>query len=165
MADVTESLHIDAPAELVYDLVADLPRMGEWSPECERVIWRGSATSTRPGARFVGHNRRGTVRWMTFGKVVGAERGRYLAFDIHVGPIQVSRWEYLFEADADGGCTVTERWTDRRSSMQRNLADRVVGERSEINRRGMKLTLVALKRVALAQVAPPEDQGRATAAS
>jgi uncharacterized membrane protein len=31
MPDVRETLHMDAPAELVYDLVADLPRMGEWS--------------------------------------------------------------------------------------------------------------------------------------
>lgn len=149
MADVRETLHIDAPAELVYDLVADLPRMGEWSPECERVIWRGNATDARPGSRFVGHNRRGTVRWVTFGRVVAAERGRYLAFDVFVGRIQVSRWEYSFEQDEVGrGCTVTEQWTDRRSRLQRGLGDRLVGNRVEVNRRSIRLTLAALRRVA-----------------
>ena len=49
MADVRETQHIDAPAELVYDLVADLPRMGEWSPECERVVWRGGAHRAEQG--------------------------------------------------------------------------------------------------------------------
>src|SRR5450756_1969528 len=54
MADVRESLAVVAPADAVYDLVADLPRMGEWSPECERVIWRGGATSAAHGAQFLG---------------------------------------------------------------------------------------------------------------
>ena len=30
---------INASPDHLYDLVADLPRMGEWSPECERVDW------------------------------------------------------------------------------------------------------------------------------
>ena len=30
---------ISTSPERIYDLVADLPRMGEWSPECERVEW------------------------------------------------------------------------------------------------------------------------------
>ena len=115
MADVRETLHMDAPAELVYDLVADLPRMGEWS----------------------------------------TERGRYLAFDIFVGPLQVSRWEYVFAPDEDGqGCTVAEQWTDRRSAVQRTLGNRVVGERVEKNREGIRQTLRTLKRVAEAQFHP-----------
>lgn len=152
MADVRETQHIDAPAELVYDLVADLPRMGEWSPECERVVWRGGAHRAEQGAGFIGYNRAGTVRWMTFGKVTAAERGRYLAFDIFVGPVQVSRWEYVFAPDDDGqGCTVAESWTDRRSGVQKALGNRVVGERTERNRDGIRQTLRALKRVAEAQ--------------
>ena len=57
MADLRESLTINATAELVYGLVADLPRMGEWSPECERVTWRGGATRAAEGAQFIGHNK------------------------------------------------------------------------------------------------------------
>ena len=44
---------IDAPAELVYDLVADMPRMGEWSRECSTVEWIEGATGPAVGARFV----------------------------------------------------------------------------------------------------------------
>lgn len=155
MADVRETLHIDAPAELVYDLVSDLRRMGEWSPECERVTWRGGATHAVRGAGFTGHNRSGTIRWVTFGTVTAAERGRYLAFDIFVGPIQVSRWEYIFAPDDDGhGCTVAEQWTDRRSGMQKALGNRVVGDRTDANRNGIKQTLRALKLVAESQYHP-----------
>ena len=82
MPDLRESLAVAAPADMVYDLVADLPRMGEWSPECERVTWRGGATSAARGAQFVGYNRVGLARWMTQGEVVTAEPGRHLAFEI-----------------------------------------------------------------------------------
>ena len=56
------SVVIDAPPERIYDLVADLPRMGEWSPECQRVEWADGATDRRTGATFVGHNRGGPGR-------------------------------------------------------------------------------------------------------
>ena len=49
----TVSTVIDAPAELVYDLVADMPRMGEWSRECSTVEWIEGATGPAVGARFV----------------------------------------------------------------------------------------------------------------
>ena len=40
--DSTETV-VDAAPERIYDLVADLPRMGEWSPECQRVEWEDGA--------------------------------------------------------------------------------------------------------------------------
>ena len=58
-------------------MVADLPRMGEWSPECQRVEWEDGATGPAEGARFVGHNRggpRGLMRWSRRGRVLTADR-------------------------------------------------------------------------------------------
>lgn len=51
------------PAE-VYAVVSDLPRSGEWSPECTGGEWI-SGVPGRPGAVFRGHNLRGTevVSW------------------------------------------------------------------------------------------------------
>jgi uncharacterized protein YndB with AHSA1/START domain len=43
--------------ELVWDLVADVTRVGEWSPECIRSAWLGEPGRPRPGARFTGRNR------------------------------------------------------------------------------------------------------------
>jgi uncharacterized protein YndB with AHSA1/START domain len=146
MADLRESLTVAAPADLVYDLIADLPRMGEWSPECERVTWRGGATRAAQGAQFIGHNRAGVMRWMTQGEVVTAERGRRLAFEISFGPLKIARWEYVITPGADPrACTVTEEWTDRRPSLYRGAADRALGSRLKINKRGMVETLANLR--------------------
>ena len=51
MTDLVEvSTTIAAPPESVYALVADLSRMGEWSPETTGVTWLGGAQEPRPGA-------------------------------------------------------------------------------------------------------------------
>lgn len=141
------SIQIDAPPERVYELVADLPRMGEWSPECVRCDWLGGATEAAPGARFKGRNRRGVRRWSTTGEVVVAEPGRELAFDVtSVFGLPVARWAYRLEA-SDGGTTVTERWEDRRGGLIKFLG-RVgtgVSDREGHNTEGMQATLERLK--------------------
>ena len=59
------SVTIAAPAERLYDLISDLPRMGEWSPENCGGKWVKGATGPVVGARFRGHNRKGWRRWTT----------------------------------------------------------------------------------------------------
>ena len=145
------STHIDAPAEEVYDLVADLPRMGEWSPECTRVAWRHGAGGAVQGARFRGWNRRGPIRWFTDGVVVEADRGRAFAFEVTGAGLKVARWGYRFEPDPEGkGCTVTEEWTDRRSRPYAAVTGLAINvrDRAGHNRDGMERTLAALKAAA-----------------
>lgn len=62
MSRVSVSEVIAAPASVVYDLVVDLPQMGEWSPECTGGRWLNSG-GPRVGARFVGSNRTGRRHW------------------------------------------------------------------------------------------------------
>src|SRR5262245_39585341 len=50
------SIEINASPEAVYDLVSDLPRMGEWSPENIGGEWQGDSTG-KVGDRYIGHNR------------------------------------------------------------------------------------------------------------
>jgi uncharacterized protein YndB with AHSA1/START domain len=150
-ADVAVSVHVDAPAETVYDLVADLPRMGEWSPECTSVTWRHGATAAAPGARFRGWNRRGPIRWWTDATVVEAERGRALSFEVRGLGQPVALWAYRFEPDPSGqGCTVTEEWTDRRSALYRIPTGLIINvrDRPSHNRAGMERTLAQLKAAA-----------------
>jgi hypothetical protein len=45
------SVVVDAPADRIYDLVADMPRMGQWSNECARVEWTNGATAAAPDQR------------------------------------------------------------------------------------------------------------------
>ena len=144
MPDLTDTIEVAASPEAVYNLLSDLPRMGCWSPECTGITWRGQLRAPVEGARFVGHNRRGRLRWSTFGEVVRAEPGRAFAFEITVGPAKVARWEYLV-AETPGGCTVTEQWTDRRAAPVRLLLDTAMGPRERANARGMRHTLQAIK--------------------
>lgn len=99
------SLTIDASPETLYDLVSDVRRMGEWSPECRDCRWVEGATKPVVGARFKGTNRRGLVRWTTDVQVLTADRGREFAFATRHS--DQTRWTYRFEPQ-DGGTKVTE---------------------------------------------------------
>lgn len=147
MADLTESVHIEASAARVYSLISDLSRMGEWSPECTSVRWHGDVTQPMVGARFTGHNRNGWQRWSTTGTVVRATTDRMFAFEINVGPVPAALWAYLVTPD-DDGCTATEEWTDRRPTVLRAFMDRAFGRRHDLNRAGIRETLANLKAAA-----------------
>src|SRR4051794_36041527 len=104
------SAHITASPEDVYDLIADVTRIGERSPECYRAEWVGQVTSAEVGARFRGHNRIGFIKWATTCKVTAADRGREFAFTVvNRHGREETRWRYLISADDDGG-TVTESY-------------------------------------------------------
>lgn len=151
MADLEQTVRIDASPERVFAMVSDLPRMPEWSPECTAVSWRGEATGPAQGARFVGSNRHRWKRWVSEGEVTGYDPGRYFAFAISFGPVPVALWEYRLEPGPDGDCVLTEQWTDRRPGPARILGDRLIGDRIELNQRGIATTLENLKRAAEAE--------------
>jgi hypothetical protein len=93
---------IAAPPGALYDLVADVTRMGEWSPECIRCEWLDGATGPAVGARFKGTNKRGLIRWSTTPRIVAAVPGREFAFvTTHRGHDE-TRWRYRFDPDGDG---------------------------------------------------------------
>ena len=153
MGDVTVSREIKAPPSVVYAMVADLPRMGEWSPECERVEWTKGAAGPALGATFTGHNRNGRHSWSTHGEVVVADPGREFAFEVRsVLNMPVSRWSYRFEA-GDGGTTATESWIDRRGWLIRTLGRVATGvaDRPARNRETMERTLEQLASAAESQ--------------
>jgi hypothetical protein len=158
---VTVATDIAAPAEAVYDLVADLPAMGRWSPECERVEWTGEATRPSRGATFTGHNRNGRHRWSTHGTVTVADRPTEFTFEVRsIFDLPVSRWSYRFEPAADGGCHVRESTEDRRGILVRWLGRLATGvdDRAERNRETMATTLARL-RVAAEEVTEAGSSG------
>src|SRR4051812_21572423 len=104
------TLAIAAPAELVYDLVADVTRMGEWSPECLRCEWVDGANGPEVGARFRAHNRRRGLRWSNSPIVTVADRGREFAFTRRAKGAGEYVWRYSFEPGPDGTTVVTESY-------------------------------------------------------
>jgi hypothetical protein len=144
-ADVSVSREVGATPDRVWGLVADLPRMGEWSNENVGGRWRGDATGPAPGARFRGANRNGIRRWSTNVVVTEATPGRRFAFRVTSMGIPISEWSYEVEP-ADGGCRVTESWCDARPGWFKPVARLATGvaDRVEHTRAGMTLTLERL---------------------
>jgi hypothetical protein len=125
----SESLDIAAPAEKVWSLVSDLPRMGEWSPENAGGKWVKGATGPALGARFKGTNKNGIRRWSTTVTVVACEPGKEFEFAVTAGPLTVAKWRYEFEEIEPGSCRVTESWIDERKPWFASLA-RLMGDHS-----------------------------------
>jgi uncharacterized protein YndB with AHSA1/START domain len=140
---------IDAPPATVWGLVSDLTRMGEWSPENVGGRWVKGATGPAPGARFKGENRNGDKSWATEVKVLDCEPAERFSFLVTVGPMKIAEWAYDFE-EIEGGCRVTETWTDRRGWLAKKASGPASGvkDRREHNRHGMEQTLARLAAVA-----------------
>ena len=92
-------IHIAAPPLRVYELVTDVTRMGEWSPECYWCEWLDAATTASVGARFRGYNRRGRYRWERTAIVQTADAGHEFAFvtvNDRTGRHE-THWQYTME--------------------------------------------------------------------
>lgn len=155
-----DSYHVvvNAPAERIYDMVADMPRMGEWSPECQGVEWEQGATGPAPDARFVGHNRggpRGLFRWSRCGRVLVADRGREFAFVTEEGGREGVVWRYRFEP-VEGGTRATESYEVKRIPAWARVLDVPTNRHRELQQ-GMRHTLEQLKRAAEA-ISPAAGQ-------
>ena len=149
--DVSESITVGAPADLLYDLVADVDRMGEWSPEATGA--RRAGKDLKVGDRFVGLNKRGPIRWFTVCTIRAADRGALLEFDVDLGPLPISTWRYDFERLDDRSTRVVETWIDRRDGIRGSLIKAggqllIPGPRDDHNRANIKVTLQRLKAAA-----------------
>ena len=139
-------IHIDSPPGRVWELVADLERMGEWSPECYRVEWLDGASSPAvPGARFRGWNRFGRMRWSVACEVKTADPGRELAFSTTDRGREMVRWSYLLEP-SDGGTNVVESFNVIWLSFTGRLAeDFLMRDRDHRRQEAMRATLQRIK--------------------
>ncbi len=141
--------HIDAPPETVWPLLANLERMGEWSPECYHVQWLDGASSpATPGARFKGRNHFGWMRWSMTCQVTNAEPGRELAFSTIQRGRELVRWRYRFEP-ADGGTDLTESFDVSWLPLTARLAEDVLmRDRDRRREEAMRTTLSRIKGLA-----------------
>ena len=144
------SVEVDAPPEVVYDLVADVTRMGEWSPECKRCEWKDTPGAV--GSTFAGHNRRGLARWSTVAKVLVADRPREFSFATLFRGEPSTKWSYRFEGD--GPTTVTESFDSINAPWLIKLVERfILPNRQAQLEAGMAQTLARIKVAAEAATA------------
>jgi len=130
------------PPDRVYELISDVTRMGEWSPETTACVWLGGATGPEVGARFRGRNQIGWRRWSTTCTVSAADPARRFAFRVTSGPLRVAEWSFDIEPTPDG-CRVTESFTDQRGWLIRTGGALLTGvkDRPDHNRSTMVTTL------------------------
>jgi Polyketide cyclase / dehydrase and lipid transport len=141
--------------DVLFDLVSDVTRMGDWRPGC-KTCWWDEGDGPHVGAWFTCRNESleqlGNTRsqWEHRAQVTVANRGREFAFVIGGSWI---RWSYRF-ADALGGTGVTETCTCLPPGIRRfhdrfgDDADERIAQRGGAAYLGMAETLASIKRVA-----------------
>jgi ribosome-associated toxin RatA of RatAB toxin-antitoxin module len=141
---VSVSRAIAAPPGVLYDLVSDVTRMGEWSPETVSAEWLDGAHRATVGARFKGTNVIGRTTWTTKPTVTEAERGVVFAFQ--VPGASGGKWRYEFHPQGEGTTVVESVVQDKPSPFLIRLLQRRAGvtDRSEHLRQGMATTLSRL---------------------
>jgi uncharacterized protein YndB with AHSA1/START domain len=152
----TASIDIGAPAERVYDLVADVTNMGRWSPECHACTWLDEPGQV--GSRFKGQNRRGPARWTTTAKVLVADPGREFTFaTLHKDEV-ATRWSYHLAGD-ETCTTLAETFEAVRTPLLIAFAERYfIRNRQQQLEAGMASTLAAIKTAAEADPDPVVDR-------
>jgi polyketide cyclase/dehydrase/lipid transport protein len=144
---------MSAPADKVWNLIADVRNTGRFSPEVFESEWLDGATGPALGARFRGHVKRneiGPVYWTTC-RVTACERGREFGFDVLVGSTAANTWHYRL-TPVDDGTEVTESFR-MPDSLFSKLFSVLGGQlRQRRNIRDMRTTLERIK----AEVEAPE---------
>jgi uncharacterized protein YndB with AHSA1/START domain len=105
------SATVAAPPDRLYDLIADVTRMPELSPELVECRWLDGATQATVGARFAARNKvtRGPS-WVNKPVITSAEPGRRISWartEPFGGTVE---WAYEFEPQADGKTLVRESY-------------------------------------------------------
>lgn len=109
------SIVVAVPPEPLYDFIADMPSVGQISPQCLGGEWEGDDRGA--GAFFVGSNAAGERAWKARMRVAVAERPREFAWE-NIGDgtkpapdeiVPFARWGYRF-TPVDGGTLVEESW-------------------------------------------------------
>jgi uncharacterized protein YndB with AHSA1/START domain len=152
---------VAARPELVWDLVADITRVGGWSPECIRAAWLTEPGRPQPGARFTGRNRFGNgFEYEVTCVVTEADRPRAFAWvvlDDSGDPARPSSlWRYRIDPLPGGGSRVRQRFTHGPgTSFLREVAAEapdqaagIIAARRDGLRANMRATLRAMKAAA-----------------
>lgn len=138
--------HSSAEPDALWNLLTDVMRMGQWSPECLGGQWLDGATEAGEGARFRGNNRWGPLRWSTTCHVAEADRPHRFVYGARHWSGALTRWSYELIPDAQGTLLI-ERFETVGTPAWVLLLDRI-GKRPRRLRQGMSTTLARLSAAA-----------------
>lgn len=99
----TVDRHIEASPEALYELIADVTRTPEITPDIVKVEWLDGATGPAVGARFKATNKQGRgPNWSNKPVITVLEPGREIAWERTEFAGGTVEWRYRFEPDGSG---------------------------------------------------------------
>ncbi|AOS91030.1 SRPBCC family protein [Mycobacterium intracellulare] len=107
---------INAPVAKVWELISDLRRMPEWSPQCR---WMKPFGPVRQGTRTLNLNRRNRMFWPTTCTVVEIIPDRKLAFRVDTNN---TIWSYELEPAGEGTRVIESRHAENGVTAFSNLS-------------------------------------------
>jgi uncharacterized protein YndB with AHSA1/START domain len=143
------TVHMAAPPERIWDLVSDVTRIGEFSPETIEGEWLGDATAPAAGVRFRGRvkrNGKGPTYWSP-AEITACEPGRTFEFAVPNAKSPINTWRYELAPAADGGTEVTESFQLANKLPMKIYWTLAGWARGKTNRDGMRTTLERIKAV------------------
>ncbi|MCG7607005.1 polyketide cyclase [Mycolicibacterium sp. (ex Dasyatis americana)] len=138
---------VDTPPAVVWNIIRDIRRMPEWSPQVVSVKLRDTDGEIRLGSTFTNLNRHGELEWITHGEVVRYEPEKEIAFRIAEN---YAIWSFSISADGAGATVLTQRreTPDGISQVSLELTESHLGGQqafTELLEAGMEETLAAIK--------------------
>lgn len=151
--EVTTS--IAAPAERVWDVVADIELPARFSSELRSASWVDGAIGPQVGARFVGRSEHPAVgKWETTSTIVELEPCRVFGWAVGDPQHPSAAWRFTI-TPTDNGCVLSQwmRMGPARSGINPAIdampdrEDRILARRLEEHRVNMEATLAGIKAV------------------
>ena len=93
------SIDIAAPVAHVWEMVSDVRRMSEWSPQVTSTRLRAGFDHIALGTQFTNRNANGEAVWTTHGEIVRFDPEREMAFRIEENWLI---WSFTLEPTVDG---------------------------------------------------------------
>ncbi len=152
-----DRIEIDVPPARVWELIGDVRRMSDWSPQVTSTRLREGFERVEVGTEFTNRNAEGELTWTTHGRVVRYEPGRLLAFRVEEN---WAVWAFELEPTTTGTLLTERRETPEGiSPLSIELTDGFFGGQTkftEMMRAGVRETLERIKAAAESSVIPKD---------
>ena len=99
-------IEIDAPPAKVWELISDVRRMNEWSPQVTSTRLRAGYDTVALGTEFTNRNQHQGQEWTTHATIVRFEPEQALAFRVAENGMV---WAYELTPLGDSGTLLTQR--------------------------------------------------------
>ncbi|HWU23301.1 MAG TPA: SRPBCC family protein [Nocardioides sp.] len=141
-----DEIEIAAPPAVVWELVGDVTRMAEWSPQVTSTRLSEGRTTCALGTRFTNRNVHGELVRTTHAEITRYDARRHLAFRVAEND---ATWSFELTPTATGTRLAQRREApDGISDLSRDLTDGFLGGQevfTVVLRAGMRETLTKIK--------------------